>query len=195
MALFPSYSDINYGVTISEEMQFKTLISDYDNLGQERRKRKWLYPKRNIVIQYEYISLTDARTIFQFYINRQGRYDAFTFFKVEVETFENEYIGTGDDSTVLFNLPCKNSSARTIYVDGVEQTGGGNDYTYSALGGTDGCDEIDFISAPASGERITINFTGQLKIRCRFKEDNMSFDTFNNTLRNFGIEFQGLLNS
>lgn len=194
MALFPSYADINYGVTVSDEMQFKTLFSNYDDLGEERRKRKWMFPKRNVTLQYEYLSMTDARTIFQFYIDRSGAYEAFTFFKVDVETFENEYVGTGDGSSIIFNLPCRYSSARTIYLNSVEQTIT-TDYTYSALGGLDDCDEITFNSAPNDGERITIDFTGQLKLRCRFKEDNLSFDTFNNKLRNFGIELFGLLNS
>jgi len=194
MALFPSYQDINYGVTVSDGILFKTLFSNYDDLGEERRKRKWLFPKRTITLQYEYLSLTDARTIFQFYIDRSGAYEAFTFFKYEVETFEGEYIGTGDGSTVLYNLPCRYSSARTVYVNSIAQTEG-SDYTYSALGGTDGCDEITFNSAPTSGYRIIIDFSGKLKIRCRFKEDSMSFDTFNNRLRTFGVELQGLLNS
>jgi len=198
MALFPNYTTINYGNPVVEEMQYKTLFSNFDDLGQERRKRKWLYPKRLITLQYNNISKTDARTIFQFYMDRYGAYEAFTFFKYEVETFTGEYIGTGDGSTTLYNLPCKNSTARTVYVDNIAQVVGPDsttgDYTYSALGGTDGCDEINFNAAPTAGERITLDFSGNLKIRCRFKEDNMSFDTFYNKFKTFGISLMGLLN-
>ena len=194
MALFPNYLSIKYANPVVEEMQWKTLMSSFDDLGVERRKRKWLYPKRTVTLNYNNITLTDARTIFQFYIDRSGSYEAFTFFKYETETFTGEYIGTGDGSTVLFNLPCKNSTARTVYVNSVAQTETA-DYTYSALGGTDGCDEITFVVSPTSGHRIVLDFTGNLKVRCRFKEDNMSFETIYNRFRSFGVELSGLLNS
>ncbi len=200
MALFPSYEDINYGNPVVEEMEFRTLFSNFDDLGEERRKRKWLYNKRIITLQYNNISKTDARTIFQFYINRSGAYESFTFFKHEFETYTGEYIGTGDGSTILYNLPCKNSTARTIYVDNAEQILGVDtttgDYVYTALGGADGCDKINFndSSIPLSGERIIIDFSGKLKIKCRFKEDSMSFETMYNRFRTVGISLQGLLN-
>jgi len=194
MALFTAYSSVAYGNPVVEDMQFKTLFSNFDDLGEERRKRKWLYPKRLITLQYSNITKANGRTLFAFYIARSGAYDAFTFFKYELESYVGEYVGTGDGSTVTFNLPCKTSSARTLYLDGAEQTVN-VDYTYSALGGTDGCDEITMDSAPAAGERLTLDFTGYLKIKCRFKEDNMSFETFMNTYRTVGIKLQGLLNS
>jgi len=191
MALLPS---VNYGNPVVEDMQFKTLMSNFDNLGVERRKRKWLYPKRTVTLQYNNITLSDARSIFQFYIDRSGAYEAFTFFKYETESFEGEYVGTGDGSTVTYDLPCKSSSARTLYLNSVAQTDP-SDYTFSALGGLDGADQITFISAPTSGHRIVLDFTGNLKVRCRFKEDNMSFETIYNRFRSFGVELQGLLNT
>jgi len=191
MALLPS---VNYGNPVVEDMQFKTLMSNFDNLGVERRKRKWLYPKRTVTLQYNNITLSDARSIFQFYIDRSGAYEAFTFFKYETESFEGEYVGTGDGSTVTYDLPCKNSSARILYLNNVVQNNPA-DYTYSALGGLDGADQITFIAAPTSGHRIILDFTGNLKIRCRFKEDNMSFNTMYNRFRIFGVQLQGLLNS
>jgi len=195
MALFPAYSTVEYGNPVVEEMQFKTLFSNFDDLGEERRKRKWLYPKRLITLQYNNITKANGRTLFNFYIARSGAYDAFTFFKYELETYTGEYVGTGDGSTVVFNLPAKTSATYTLYVDDVEQTAGGTDWTFGALGGADGCDKATFEAAPASGTRITYDFTGYLKIRCRFKEDNMSFETFMNTYRTVGIKLQGLLNS
>ena len=195
MALFPAYSTVEYGNPVIEEMQFKTLFSNFDNQGQERRKRKWLYPKRLITLQYSNISLTNGRTLFDFYIARSGSYDAFTFFKYESEIHTGEYVGTGDASETVMNLPCKTSSSETVYLDGVEQTGGGTHYTLGAGTGTDGADKITWEAAPASGERVTVDFTGYLKIKCRFKDDNMSFSTFMNTYRTVGIQLQGLLNS
>ena len=76
MALFPAYSSIEYGNPVVEEMQFKTLFSNFDDLGEERRKRKWLYPKRLITLQYNNIlKLINLETpfslsIFTYYLAR-----------------------------------------------------------------------------------------------------------------------------
>lgn len=195
MAKFPDYSEINYSVTVVGGAQFKTIITGFDDLGRERRKRKWLYPKREVVVSYEYLSKTNAMTLYQFFYDRAGSYEVFTFFDQTSHTYEGEYIATGDGSTLIYNLPCRNSGGRTIYVNGAEQTIT-TDYTYSALGGTDGCDEITFEapSVPTNGHRITMDFTGNLKIRCRFKEDNYTFETFLNQFITAGISLQGLLN-
>lgn len=195
MAKFPDYSEINYSSTVVGGANFKTLITNFDDLGRERRKRKWLYPKRIVRLSYDHKSKTDAMAIYQFFLERAGSYEVFTFFDHTIDTYENEYIGTGDGSTLIYNLPCRGSSSRTIYVNGAEQTIT-TDYTYSALGGTDGCDEITFevASVPTDGHRITMDFTGNLKIRCRFKEDEFTFETFLNQFKTFGIELQGLLN-
>lgn len=195
MAKFPDYSEINYSSTVVGGANFKTIITNFDDLGRERRKRKWLYPKRIVRLSYDHKSKTDAMAIYQFFLERAGSYEVFTFFDHTIDTYENEYIGTGDGSTLIYNLPCRNSASRTIYVHDAEQTIT-TDYTYSALGGTDGCDEITFEapSVPTDGHRITMDFTGNLKIRCRFKEDEFTFETFLNQFKTFGIELQGLLN-
>lgn len=195
MAKFPDYSDINYGATVITGAQFKTIISDFDDLGRERRKRKWLYPKRTVVLQYEHITKTNAMTLYQFFLDRAGAYESFAFFDHTARTYQGEYIATGDGTTLMYNLPCRNSAGRAIYVSGVEKTVGVH-YTYSALGGTDGEDEITFEAGdvPTDGHRITMDFTGNLKIRCRFKEDNYTFETFLNQFQTMGIELQGLLN-
>lgn len=197
MAVYPSYSTINYVNPVTEDVIFKTLTSNFDNLGVQRTKRKWQFPKRNITIQYEYMSLTESRTLFDFYIARSGSYEAFVFFYQYSESYTGEYIGTGDGSTVIFNLPCKTSSGRTVYVDNNTQSEGatGADYAFTALGGTDGEDKIEFSVAPSNGSRIKIDFTGILKIRCRFAEDNMSLQTFYTRLKSGGVKLRGLLNT
>lgn len=187
------YTVIPYANPVLEEMQFKTLISNFDDLGQEQRKRKWLYPKRKISLLTKAVTLAQGRTLYQFYIDRWGSWQSFNFFKYELESYEGEYIGTGDGSTVIYNAPFRNATAYTIYLDGVEQTVV-TDYVYTQGGGTDGADKIEFVTAPNEGERITCDFTGYLKVHCRFADDNLSFQTFYNKLRNGQIVLQGTLN-
>jgi len=193
MTVFPSFSTIRFKAPFSEEIEFRTLIGRYGSESSEQRKQQWLFPKRNLSIGYENITIANARTLWQFYLSRKGSYEAFNLFYSRYDTYTTEYIGTGDGSTTVFNLPCKNSSSRTVYINydsQVEDT----DYTFSALGGIDGADQITFSVAPSAGGYITISFIGQLKVRCRFAEDRLSFDTFYEQLITMSLKLKGLLN-
>jgi hypothetical protein len=198
MAKFPELSEIVQIEPVNIQIQFKTLVSQFDDLGEKKRKQKWLYPKRHPTIIYKGITKANGRTLWQFYLSRKGSYEAFNYFvgtnSYASNTYEGEYVGTGDGSTTVFNLPAKNSSSYKVYKDGVEQTGGGVDYTFAAGTGADGADKITFTAAPASGTRITYDFTGTLKIRCTFAEDMLDFETFYDRLVNMGIQLEGELN-
>lgn len=194
MAKFPENSDILMEHPQAEKLEWKTLISQFDDLGEEKRKSKRLYPRRNLNVKYANITKTEARTLWNFFNARKGRYEAFNFFLPHSNTYTGEYVGTGDGSTVIFNLPSKQASGYTLYVNGVAKTGGGVDYTFSSQGGADGADKVTFTTAPADGERITFDFTGYLKVRCRFAEDKLDFETFYDRLVNMGIKLKGLLN-
>lgn len=195
MAKYPEASSIPWDNPESHTLMFRTLTSSYGQSGEEQSKQKWLYPKREVgPLQYTNIDKADAETLWQFYLDRKGAYEVFNFFDANSDNYEGEYVGTGDGSTTVFNLPGKSTSSRTVKIDGVSQTEG-VDYTFSALGGTDGADEITFGSAPNEGEYITIDFTGILKVQCQFKEDKLKYETFYNILTIIGIELKGRLNA
>ena len=194
MALFPEYDTIGYVNPLVITLNFKTLTSQFDEEGEEKRRRKWLYTKRDITLSYQYISRQDMRMIWQFYQARYGSYQAFNFFLPYAdETYVGEYVGTGDGTTVIFNLPSKNASGKIVYIDSSE-TEETTDYTYTAVGGTDGADKIEFVVAPNDGERITFDFAGILKTRCRFMDDNLSFEQMYNKFNTVGVKLKGLLN-
>jgi len=199
MAKFPEIGTIAPIEPLPLTIQFKTLISQFDDLGETQRKQKWLYPKRHPRVVYKGITKANGLILWQFYLDRKGAYGAFNFFVGSAtyasNTYEGEYVGTGDDSTTVFNLPAKNSSDYTVYIDGVEKSGGGVDYTFGEGTGADGADKITFVAAPAAGDRITYDFTGTLKIRCTFAEDNLDFETFYDRLVNMGLQLEGELNA
>ena len=197
MAEFPTLTSVPYIDPIAEDIEFKTLISSFDDLGVEKRKQKWLYPKRVITLNYKGISKAEIKTLYQFYIARAGAYEAFNFFypdEESVNAYVKEYVGTGNGSTTVFNLPAKTSTSYTLYLDDVAQTAGGTDWTFGSATGADGADKCTMTAAPASGERLTFTFTGYLKVRCRFGEDKLSFENFHDRLINGTLKLQGLLN-
>jgi len=194
MAKFPELSSIAPANPESVHIQWKTLISSFDDLGYETRKQKWLYPRRNIILQFVDKSIADGRSLWQFYLSRKGTHEAFNYFFPFSNIYTFEYVGTGDGATVIFNLPAKTSSSYTVYKNAVAQSGGGVDYTFAGGGGTDGADKITFVAAPDAGDRITYSFTGILKVHCRFAKDDLTYETLWNDLVGVGIELIGLLN-
>jgi len=198
MAEYPNYVQVNYFEPIIENLNFKTLSSQSDQ-GEEKRRRKWLFPKRNITLLYQILEYDNARTIWQFYIDRHGSFEVFSFFHMHDNTYIKDYVGTGDGIIKAFDVPGKDTTDRTLYLDNValeeatDATAAG-DYYIIDDGGLDNADNIQFFIAPADGDRITIDFTGLLRIRCRFMEDNLDYQQFYLRLTVMGLTLKGLLN-
>ena len=198
MAKFPDVFSIGYQYIDPLDVELvagKTLISQFDDLGEEKRRQKQLYPTRNITVNFDALLKTGdyANTLWTFYKDRGGSFEAFNFFYPYSDTYEGEYVGTGDSATTSFNLPAKSSASYTLNVDSAEQSIG-SDYNFSGEAGTDGADKIVFISPPSSGERITWDFTGNLKIRTRFAQDIFSYTDFYDYCLKGGLRLKGLLN-
>lgn len=197
MSIFPDYSSVPWSTPVEINIGFKTLIGTYDGISKENRKQKWLYPKRDITIVYKNISLSNMQTLWQFYIARNGSFEAFNFFLPDPnygsESYVKDYVATGDGSTIAFNLPSKSATSRTLYIDGTALAEGAF-WTFAEGAGADGADKATFATAPSSGSRITFSFTGRLKIHCRFADDNFSMNRMYSSLISTGITLKGLLN-
>jgi hypothetical protein len=196
MAKYPENSTIAFENPFPYGFEYKTMRSSFGAEGEEKRKQRWLYPKPEVgPIKYEWITKADFRTLWEFYQARAGGFGEFNFFFPNQNIWVGIYIGTGDGSTDVFNLPCKTSSSRTLYVDGDSQTEG-VDYAFTAGGGVDGADKVDFSGGvtPAAGEYITLDFTGLLKVRLTFADDKLTVQEFYDRLTKTGIKFKGHLN-
>lgn len=188
MAVFP---DVAYANPLEITLGYKTLKSSFDDLGKEIRRRKWLYPKRRIVLLFNFITRDSARLILDFYNSMYGGYSAFLFFVEYIDTYVKEYYATGDDSTTTFTLPSKNIVILTLYHDNIAYSD--TDYTINADSGEEGADQVVFNAAPADGVRLTVSFTGYLVIRCRFDKDQLINTQIFNRLNSIKIILQGLL--
>jgi len=83
----------------------------------------------------------------------------------------------------------KNTSSQTIYIYGTEQTSG---YSILIGGGNSASDRVEFTSPPADGSIITCDFTGYLRMRCRFAYDKLPRELFTTMRFNYGVELKGL---
>lgn len=177
----------------SESIEFRTLGAEYDS-GEAVTKQKWLFPKRSFPLKYKNTTTANARILWQFFMSRKGKHLPFNVFLPWESEYVGEYVGTTDGVTTIYNLPSKLASGYTVYLGSVALAAG-VDYTFTATAGEDGADRLVFSVAPALGQYITFTFTGRLKVRCKFSEDVMSFDTFRNRLVTTGLTLKGLLNA
>lgn len=194
MTVFPNMiSSVTPKDPFFESIQFRTIESEYEN-GDKVTKQKWLFPRRSINLTYYGKTTTEIKTLWQFYLGRKGKHLPFSLFWPYVADYDGEYVGTGDGSTTLFNLPSLDAGSYKVYLSGTEMTSGA-DYTFTAENGPDGEDTVQFTSAPEAGVYITFDFTGYLKVRCKFADDVMDFETFYFSLAHTGLKLQGLLNA
>jgi len=193
VATFPESPIPIYPLVIEPEWQ--TVISGFDG-GGEQRRQKQLFPKYNVAVQYDALSETAMQTLWAFYMARKGAYEAFYIYDLSLlasisPNYDGQYVGTGDAATDIFDIPGRSTSSQSVYIDNVLQTIT-TDYSILTGGGESSSDRIDFVSAPAAGEVITVDFTGYLRIRARFLEDKLPRELFMTNLFRYGVKLKGL---
>lgn len=191
MALFPEYDQIGYLPGIEITPRYNTSISTLSG-GQEKRRAKFTFPLYDLKVNYDVLTLEDARTLWQFYKDRQGAYGTFYFYLPYLDTYEGEYCWTGDGSVnPSFDVPGKTVTSYTVYLDGVAQTEGAT-YNLSQDAGVEGAAQITWIGTPTTGDHITIDFTGYYRFKVRFAEDKLPFEVFYQALVKMGINLVGV---
>ncbi len=174
---------------------FNTIISGTDGATEERLQ-KWTYPKYDVTVNYGKLTSTKMDLIYAFYMARKGAYGSFYIYD---STLHNEkldhvgqYCGTGDGATEVFDIPGRSTESVSIYLDGTLQTLTTH-YVLLIGGGESSADRVDFVSAPASGQIVTADFTGYLRIRARFAQDKLSREALYYQVYNFrSVQLKGL---
>lgn len=68
----------NVNVPFEETINYKTLVTEFES-GKEKRRKRWLTPKRIFSLSFVGKNETDIDAIWDFYQARNGRYDPFSF--------------------------------------------------------------------------------------------------------------------
>ena len=73
-------SDFNYtpDFTVDEAVQYKTLVSEFEN-GVEQRRRKWENPLRKWTLRFKHRTLADMNNVRDFFMSKYGALTAFTW--------------------------------------------------------------------------------------------------------------------
>lgn len=184
MAVFPNTPEPEYPEVTTP--QYRTLVTDFQS-GKEQRRQLWSFPKRSFALKYGALDQSESDIVYNFFNARKGRFETYTFFFPFVESHVGEYVGVGNGSTTVFDLPSKNTDSGTLTVYEAGTTSSPQP-TFSSGTGTDGRDQITFSSAPATGDYITADFDGQLGLKMRFNADVMPKELFSFKLYNHEIE-------
>jgi uncharacterized protein (TIGR02217 family) len=121
----------------------------------------------------------ELRTLAGFFLQQQGAFAPFMFDDPTDDNVLAQSIGTGDSSTLVFQL-VRNfggfsepvvapNVVSAIYFDGVLQSSSG--YTVDATTGL-----VTFTTAPPAGQAITVDFTYYFRVR--FADDTAEFENF-----------------
>ena len=186
MATFPEIPEPLH-MTVSPV--FKTVIVDLGS-GDEERKIRQQFPKFDVMLEYLKMSDENMEILWQFYVARKGAGNSFYIYDQYVSmAHESIYLDTGDGESTLYDLPGRTTSGLTIYFNNVSQGSGWNKLTG---GGASESDRIQFDTAPSAGVIVSVDFTGYLRIKCRFLNDNMDRLTFHRVVHGIGLQLKGL---
>ncbi len=189
MAVFPEDIKISYPIDV--EPEWKTQITTMKG-GIEVRRALKTFATYNVSFKSKVITKDEIQTLWAFYMNRKGALEQFYFYVPnEIESYTDLFIGYGDGSTTVFDIPGKSITSGAIYLNGTELTYG-TDVTFLIGGGDGNSDRVQFASAPSWGDLATCDITGKLRIPCRFKSDKLKKSTLAYQVYSTGVKLQGL---
>lgn len=179
--VFPDTVSAQY--EYEEIIEFLTLQLGPTDGDFIQRRAKRTRPLRSFVLKYNAISKADIQTLYEFFIARKGRWEAFALFSFDSLPHTAISIGTGDGATADWNAIGKEISLLTAKVDGISVGA-----SIEVGTGTDGQDKIIFSATPADGVVLTADWTGRRYYTdCLFTEDTMSLVRFTDTLYRTGL--------
>lgn len=183
-APYPAYENV-----IAQ--RFKTIISVHDE-GNEQRRAKWDFPRYDITLNYSGLDSSQMQILWNFYTARKGAYEAFYYYAGKAEgisyAWTSVYVATGDGTST--SIPFCGISPTTVGIS-IYKNASILSTTTWAMTSTDGVNDEDTLTlkfTPTTGDVITASFSGYLKCRVRFKEDNMSRSLFEYRLYRSGLE-------
>ena len=189
-AIFPVLPGL--GWSVSKAPRFATRTQKAIS-GRELRIVDQLNPIWTFTLTYEILrdkhdargasglgaGFDELRTLAGFFLQQQGAFAPFLFDDPTDDSVLAQSIGTGDSSTLAFQL-VRNfggfseaivapNAVSAIYFNGVLQSSSG--YTVDATTGL-----VTFTTAPPSSEAITADFTYYFRVR--FADDTAEFENF-----------------
>ncbi len=168
-------------------IEFRTDVTTMES-GSEQRRAKDVFPRYNGRAILMHISKSDAYKVINFYRQMRGRWQSWYMFSPYYCYNTNLFVSVGDGTTQTWDLPGKSTSSRTIYVNGVKDTG----YSISVGTGDGGADVLTMNTPPSEGSVLTCDFIGFQRMKVRFKEDSLSIVSYADDIHTITFDFKGV---
>lgn len=187
-----------------EDIKFLTVISESEG-GKEQRYQKWQRPRRTFRIQLRARDLNpsivnkEADQIWRFYMRHKGAFDTFLFQNPNENPVTSEIIGSGDGAKSVFYL------GGSVYIGtGDLIVTPGSVTLQRSIGGTGDFLSFSTYTIDESLGQITTNAplpvadvlrvpAYNFRYRVRFKDDNLTRQTFTANLCDFGLELEEVI--
>ena len=181
-----------------EDIKFLTVVSESEG-GKEQRYQKWLKPRRTFRIKLRARDITaDADTLWRMYIRMKGSFDTFFFQNPNESPVTAETVGSGDGTKSVFYLGNKVSldTGDVILVAGsltvTRSIKGTGDYlAFAAYTVDNNLGQITTNAVLPSGDVLRGGYSFYYK--CRFRDDNLTRQTFATNLADFGLELEQII--
>lgn len=160
--------------------------------GIEQRRALSAFPRHKVRVKWErdMNAATRVNTLWDFYRQTRGALLPFVYFDFDdARTWTEVYVGTGNGSALVFDLPMLNGSSVTVKVNGTTKTPTTH-YTIAAGAGANGRDKLTFTAgnAPASGALVTVTFTGRRSFAMRIASEALSYSVMSALIYSTGLE-------
>ncbi len=175
--------------------RWETLVSKFES-GLEQRRQRRQFPAYDVSVTFNNVfNPTDMQNQWDFFMARKGSAESFWFYDmypgILITTVHYaQFIGVGDGIVEIFDIPGKNTSAVTIYGNGVEVDSG--DYTLLSGGGDGDSDRVEFDDPVVSGTVVSCDFTGSLRAHVRFDSDAFNRELFAYNVSRFSLNLKGI---
>lgn len=170
---------------------FLTIRSGSPDTGVITTRAARLWPLYSNQLIYGWRKLhSDWQPLIDFFYARRGGSAIFTFSDFEGwnatpigAQWPQRFIAVGDGTTLFFDLPMKSSSSYHLLRDGTddaanEYAGGGSPpagkWKFIAGAGSDGRDQLQFGTAPTSGQLLEWKAVGRLTVWAVFQSDRLA---------------------
>src|SRR5712675_191400 len=213
-ALIPFFPDLPWGFPFNRMPNMATIVQTPQS-GRETRWGQQIYPQWEFELPFEelrdqtlnqtiyqpFVGFTQFQRLLGLFLLGMGRWGLFYFDDPADNSRAGQRIGTGDGSTKDFLIirtwgigayqltePVGgiNTGTAKVYLNGVLQVSG-----YSLTGADDAPKTLMFVSAPANGVVITMDF--HFYYLCRFSDDQHNYEEFYKNRWTTNIKFRSVV--
>lgn len=164
----PTYSTTGLPDVIGQDYEsyrvFRTLRTPLDTFPDQTAAMTGGNVLWTFKLGWQYLSQTVAEQLLHAYEFLGGSTGGMNWFEWVPQTWTSIYVGKGNASTTIFDLPVKGAADATaiVTVGGVTTS-----RAFTAAAGPDGEDRISIIPAPANNAEIRASFFGRRRRRVR----------------------------